>query len=75
MRRTNSAKFALAAIIAGLVFLATSPAIRADEFYRGKNIRIIVGFAAGGGFDAYSRAIARHLGDLFLAILASPSRT
>lgn len=62
MRRTNSAKFALTAIIAGLVFLATSPAIRADEFYRGKNIRIIVGFAAGGGFDAYSRAIARHLG-------------
>ena len=23
----------------------------ADEFYRGKVIRIIVGFSAGGGFD------------------------
>jgi len=33
-----------------------------DNFYRGKNIRIIVGFAAGGGFDAYARAIARHMG-------------
>src|SRR5262245_17791740 len=33
-----------------------------QDFYRGKNIRIIVGFAAGGGFDAYARVIARHLG-------------
>jgi len=23
-----------------------------QDFYRGKNVRIIVGFAAGGGFDA-----------------------
>src|SRR5262249_62081290 len=29
---------------------------------RNKTIRIIVGFAPGGGFDIYSRAIARHMG-------------
>jgi tripartite-type tricarboxylate transporter receptor subunit TctC len=33
----------------------------ADEFYRGKSVRIVVGFSAGGGFDTYARAIARHL--------------
>jgi tripartite-type tricarboxylate transporter receptor subunit TctC len=33
-----------------------------DEFYRGKSVRIVVGFSAGGGFDTYARAIARHLG-------------
>jgi len=33
-----------------------------QTFYRGKTIRIIVGFAAGGGFDVYARAIARNLG-------------
>jgi tripartite-type tricarboxylate transporter receptor subunit TctC len=32
------------------------------DFYRGKTIRIIVGFSAGGGFDAYARVIARHMG-------------
>ena len=32
------------------------------EFYRGKTVRILVGFTAGGGFDVYSRVIARHLG-------------
>jgi tripartite-type tricarboxylate transporter receptor subunit TctC len=49
-----------------ILFLATlmlnSFAVRADDFYRGKTIRLVVGFAAGGGFDTYSRAIARHLG-------------
>ena len=33
----------------------------AEEFYKGKTIRIIVGFPAGGGFDTYSRIIARHI--------------
>jgi len=31
------------------------------DFYRGKTLRIIVGFSAGGGYDQYSRLIARHL--------------
>lgn len=51
------------AIVLGLVLLAVAPAKSAsDDFYRGKNIRIVVGFAAGGGFDAYSRVIGRHMG-------------
>lgn len=32
------------------------------DFYRGKTVRIVVGFSAGGGYDAYSRVIGRHLG-------------
>jgi tripartite-type tricarboxylate transporter receptor subunit TctC len=44
---------------------AAAPAPAADDqavanFYRGKTLRIVVGYAAGGGFDAYSRVIARH---------------
>jgi tripartite-type tricarboxylate transporter receptor subunit TctC len=30
-------------------------------FYEGKTIRVVVGFSAGGGFDSYSRTLARHL--------------
>lgn len=32
-----------------------------QEFYKGKTIRLIVATTPGGGFDAYSRAIARHM--------------
>jgi tripartite-type tricarboxylate transporter receptor subunit TctC len=34
----------------------------AEDFYNGKTIRVSVGFAAGGGYDTYARAIARHIG-------------
>jgi tripartite-type tricarboxylate transporter receptor subunit TctC len=34
----------------------------AQEFYKGKTVRIIVATTPGGGFDAYSRTLARHLG-------------
>jgi tripartite-type tricarboxylate transporter receptor subunit TctC len=52
------------ALVVLITFLSESaPAASGDqEFYRGKNIRVIVGFAAGGGFDAYARVIARHMG-------------
>jgi tripartite-type tricarboxylate transporter receptor subunit TctC len=36
--------------------------VTADEFYKGKTIRFIVGAPAGGGYDTYARAIARHIG-------------
>jgi tripartite-type tricarboxylate transporter receptor subunit TctC len=32
------------------------------DFYRGKVIRIIVGFSAGGGFDTYARTLSRYMG-------------
>jgi len=31
------------------------------DFFKGKTVRIIVGFTAGGAFDAYARTLARHL--------------
>lgn len=49
------------ALVIGLA-LTASVAQAAAPFYEGKVVRIIVGFSAGGGFDAYSRAIARHMG-------------
>ena len=53
--------------MAGHVFAAQAAKPAFDDktvadFYRSKTVRIIVGFSAGGGFDAYSRVIARHLG-------------
>jgi tripartite-type tricarboxylate transporter receptor subunit TctC len=42
--------------------LVTAAAAHAQDFYQGKTVRIIVGAAAGGGYDTYSRTIARHMG-------------
>lgn len=50
------------AIFIGLFLLALPHRAGADEFYKGKTIRFVVGAPAGGGYDTYTRAIARHLG-------------
>lgn len=55
------------AIVAGIIcggfaLLAAVPNSNADNFYQGKTVRFIVGAPAGGGYDTYTRAIARHLG-------------
>jgi tripartite-type tricarboxylate transporter receptor subunit TctC len=49
-------------ITVGLILLGSAQRAGAQEFYQGKTIRFIVGFSAGGGFDTYSRMIARHIG-------------
>ena len=54
-------------LIAALVLLAASDAARAQsaaDFYRGKEVRLIVSAAStGGGYDTYGRTVARHLGE------------
>lgn len=55
------------AAAAGLVLVAfqagsASAQTSVADFYKGKTISIIVGSSAGGGYDTYSRMIARHMG-------------
>ncbi|HEY1267366.1 MAG TPA: tripartite tricarboxylate transporter substrate-binding protein [Candidatus Binatia bacterium] len=44
-----------------LAVLFTAPA-GAQDFYKDKTMRIVVGYSAGGSFDLYSRMIGRHIG-------------
>lgn len=53
------------AVVAGAAIMAaTSPAAAQDPgaFYKGRQITIIVGSSAGGGYDTYARLVARHMG-------------
>ena len=53
----------LPAIVVGLVSLVTRPAqLSADDFYKGKTIRFVVGLAPGGGYDLSARTVGRHMG-------------
>ena len=54
---------ALAFAIAVLVAMqaASASAETDEEFYRGKTLRVIVGFPAGGGFHTYGQVLAAHM--------------
>jgi tripartite-type tricarboxylate transporter receptor subunit TctC len=54
-----------AALAAFVAFILSVGNVSADEkvaaFYKGKTIQVLIGYSAGGGYDAYARTLARHL--------------
>jgi tripartite-type tricarboxylate transporter receptor subunit TctC len=57
------AAFAMCSVTAALA-IANAPA-RADaisEFYAGKSVNLVIGYAPGGGYDLYARTLGRHIG-------------
>ena len=50
---------ALAAICAAL---ALEPARAQTDHYKGKTVRLVVGYGPGGGYDVYARLIAPAIG-------------
>src|SRR5258707_4313049 len=55
------------AIVRAAAILAFSPMSHAHaqdpaSFYKGKTLDLYVGYSAGGGYDVYARALARHMG-------------
>ena len=56
------ARIGFVSILVFLVLLLRPAQNAAQDFYKGKSIRIVVATTPGGGFDTYSRVIARHMG-------------
>jgi tripartite-type tricarboxylate transporter receptor subunit TctC len=49
-------------VLALLAAWPGGPGANADAYYKGRSITFIIGSAPGGGYDAYSRLVAAHLG-------------
>ncbi len=59
----NNKFLCLVKFVIGLTFVVGASATAlGEEFYKGKIIRFIVGTPPGGGYDTYTRAVARHIG-------------
>src|ERR1700756_1364566 len=55
-------RFARVSLIFFFSLVWGTSSLAQEPFYKGKTVRIIVGASAGGGYDTYSRTIARHMG-------------
>jgi len=55
----NTIRIAAALVAAALI--GASP-VGAQESLAGKNVTLIIGFGAGGGYDLWGRLVARHIG-------------
>jgi tripartite-type tricarboxylate transporter receptor subunit TctC len=57
----NGAAGALMSVLVAV----TLPGARADtvaDFYKGKQLNLVVGYGPGGGYDVYARVVGRHIG-------------
>jgi tripartite-type tricarboxylate transporter receptor subunit TctC len=52
----------ISALASILVLTVPAHAQSVAEFYKGKQVTIVVGAPPGGGYDLWARAIARHMG-------------
>jgi tripartite-type tricarboxylate transporter receptor subunit TctC len=53
---------ALSVVFLGAFAGESNHALAQGNFFEGKAVRLVVGFTAGGGYDAYTRTLARHMG-------------
>jgi tripartite-type tricarboxylate transporter receptor subunit TctC len=62
--RSTSMPLNLAALAFAASAVSYTPAAAQspEEFYKGKNVNLIIGYSAGGGYDLYARLLARHMG-------------
>src|SRR5499433_4182493 len=54
-------RLACVVIVAALAPEPASAQETPAQFYRGKQVTVIVGSSAGGGYDIYARLLARHM--------------
>jgi tripartite-type tricarboxylate transporter receptor subunit TctC len=66
----------IALLFAVLGLPASAPAQPAiEDFYKGKQINVIVGYGPGGGYDVVARLLARHLGRYVAPAACAPPTT
>jgi tripartite-type tricarboxylate transporter receptor subunit TctC len=59
--RTLQVHRAVAAVAAVAVAMWTGSVAAQSDYYSGKQVRMVIGSGAGGGYDVYARFLARHL--------------
>ena len=67
-----------AATLAFLLAFSIVSSATAEDFYRGKTIKLVVGASPTGGYNLYARAVARHMpkhipGNPSIAVVNMPS--
>src|SRR5689334_13441830 len=54
--------FALLPSLLASLLLAAAPASAQSGYWAGKQVKMIIGLGAGGGYDLWARTVARHIG-------------
>jgi tripartite-type tricarboxylate transporter receptor subunit TctC len=53
---------AIGSALALLVFAGLADAAGVEDFYKVRNVTLVIGYSVGGGYDAYARLLGRYFG-------------
>src|SRR6476620_12428101 len=56
------AGFVMAAMLIAAGITPASAQKSVEDFYKGKNIDLVIGYSPGGGYDLYARLVGQYLG-------------
>ena len=62
MKRAQRPQRILCCLAALIAFSGIASAADIADFYKRTNVSLVIGFSAGGGYDAYARLLARYFG-------------
>ena len=62
MSRLGTLRSAIGAFAALAAFAGLAGADGVADFYKGRDVSLIIGYSVGGGYDAYARLLARYIG-------------
>ncbi|HYA06431.1 MAG TPA: hypothetical protein VEF90_11110 [Xanthobacteraceae bacterium] len=62
MDRSSLLRRAIGGFAALIALAGVAGADDVADFYKGRDISLIIGYSVGGGYDAYARLLARHIG-------------
>jgi tripartite-type tricarboxylate transporter receptor subunit TctC len=62
MDQFQTLRKAIGGIVALLVLAGVAGAAGVEDFYKGRNVSLIIGYSVGGGYDAYARLLGRYIG-------------
>ena len=61
-RRQLRSLAALAGCVSAVLTVAPARSDEVSDFYAGRTVQLVVGYATGGGYDDYARMLGRHIG-------------
>jgi tripartite-type tricarboxylate transporter receptor subunit TctC len=62
MDRSQTLRKAIGGFATLLVLAGIAGAAGVEDFYKGRNVTLVIGYSVGGGYDAYARLLARYFG-------------
>ena len=63
MDRSASLRKTAGALAALLACAGLAGAAGVEDFYKGRNVSLVIGYSVGGGYDAYGRLLGRYFGN------------